>query len=234
MVASSVARISPLLQGRNGYLPSIGWRDRFLVEKEKKNKQNRTEIQNKNQRKMKPLCKQGQGLAPIPCKNMLENLQTNMGYIKLNKQNKINILTSFGGMGHHALAGRSTSLSLSWQWGSYGSMEGWMRGSVGGLRDKGSQGIHSGSITVCKGENVLRGTPTPLFIAFLGHFRVLSPWLGLQPLSPYLQLLLGFLAPLRGFKPFFSFLILFKGVGVQWGEMRVVHGCPWVVQAMQS
>ena len=25
------------------------------------------------------------------------------------------------------------------------------RGSVGGLRDKGSQGIHLGSITVCKG-----------------------------------------------------------------------------------
>ena len=38
-------------------------------------------------------------------------------------------------MGHHALAWRSTS--LSWQWGSYGSMGGWMRGSVGGLRENG-------------------------------------------------------------------------------------------------
>ena len=25
-----VEGISPLLQGRNGYLPSIGWKDRFL------------------------------------------------------------------------------------------------------------------------------------------------------------------------------------------------------------
>ena len=40
---------------------------------------------------------------------------------------------------------------LSWQWGSYGSKGKWMRGSVGVLRDKWSQGIHSGSITVCKG-----------------------------------------------------------------------------------
>ena len=88
---------------------------------------------------------------------MLENLQTNNGNLqakiglrKLNKQDKTNIIPSFGGMGHHALAWRSTS--VSWQCGSYGSMGGWMRGSVGGLRDKGSQGIHSGSITVCKGE----------------------------------------------------------------------------------
>ena len=28
MVASSVAGISPLLQGRNSYLPSIGWKGR--------------------------------------------------------------------------------------------------------------------------------------------------------------------------------------------------------------
>ena len=30
-----------------------------------------------------------------------------------------------------------------------------------------------------QGRSVLRVTPTPLFIAFLGLFRVLSPWLGL-------------------------------------------------------
>ena len=45
-----------MLQGRNGYLLSIGWKDRFLVVNAKKNKQNR------NQRKMKPLCTQGYGL----------------------------------------------------------------------------------------------------------------------------------------------------------------------------
>ena len=37
MVASLVARISPLLQGRNGYLPSIGRKGRFLQVKCKKN-----------------------------------------------------------------------------------------------------------------------------------------------------------------------------------------------------
>ena len=38
-----------------------------------------------------------------------------------------------------------------------GAMDQWKmeeRGSVGGLRDKGSQCIHLGSITVCKGEVV--------------------------------------------------------------------------------
>ena len=43
------------------------------------------------------------------------NLQAMMGLIKLNKQDKMNIMPSFGGMGYHALAWRSTS--LSWQWG---------------------------------------------------------------------------------------------------------------------
>ena len=83
---------------------------------------------------------------------------------------------SLNGMGHHALAWRSTSFG----WGSYGSMEdgGWRRGSVGGLRDKGSQGIH-GQHNSMQGRSVLRVTPTPLFIDFLGLFRVLSPWLGL-------------------------------------------------------
>ena len=65
---------------------------------------------------------------------------------------------------------------LSWQWGSYGSKGEWMRGSVGGLRGKWSQGIHLGSITVCKGGIVLRVTPHPPFIVFPRDFRVLSPW----------------------------------------------------------
>ena len=30
MVSNSVAGISPLLQGRNGFLSSIGWKDRVL------------------------------------------------------------------------------------------------------------------------------------------------------------------------------------------------------------
>ena len=41
------------------------------------------------------------------------------------------------------------------------------RGDVGGLRDKGSQGIN-GQHNSMQGKNVLRVTPTPLFIAFLG------------------------------------------------------------------
>ena len=78
------------------------------------------------------------------------NLQTNNALEKINKQHKQQAIPSLDGMGHHALAWRSTSLSC--QWGSNGSMGGWMRGSVGGLRDKWSQGVHSGSIIVCKGE----------------------------------------------------------------------------------
>ena len=54
----------------------------------------------------------------------------------------------------------------------------WRRGNVGGLRDKGSQGIHMQHNNM-QGRSDLRVTPTPLFIAFLGDFRVLSTWLGL-------------------------------------------------------
>ena len=43
----------------------------------------------------------------------------------------------------------------------------WMRGSVGGLRDKGSQGIH-GQHNSMQGRSVLRVTPHPPFIAFWG------------------------------------------------------------------
>ena len=68
------------------------------------------------------------------------------------------------------------SLSLSWLGRSYGSME--ERRNVGGLRDKGSQGTH-GKHNSMQGKCCLRVTPHPPFIAFLGIFRVLSPWLGL-------------------------------------------------------
>ena len=68
-------------------------------------------------------------------------------------------------MDHHALAWRSTSLLAMGELWCKGK---WMRGSVSGLRGKWSQGIHSGSITVCKGGIFLRLIPTPLFIAFLG------------------------------------------------------------------
>ena len=51
-------------------------------------------------------------------------------------------------MGHHALAWRSTSLFAMGELWLKGKMDEW---SVGGLRDKWSQGIHSGNITVCKG-----------------------------------------------------------------------------------
>ena len=89
-----------------------------------------------------------------------------MGYetTKLLKQihEQTMVYLLFGAMGHHALAGRSTSLG----WGSYGSMEMEER-SVGGLRDKGSQGIH-GQHNSMQGKSCLRVTPIPLFIAFLG------------------------------------------------------------------
>ena len=41
------------------------------------------------------------------------------------------------------------------------------RRDVGGLIDKGSQGIH-GKHNNMQGKSFLRVTPTPLFIAFLG------------------------------------------------------------------
>ena len=77
-------------------------------------------------------------------------------------------------MGHHALACGNTPLldgraMAQWRW---------RRGSVGGLRDKGSQGIH-GYHNSMQGRSVLRVTPHPPFIAFLRGFRVLSPWSGI-------------------------------------------------------
>ena len=81
-------------------------------------------------------------------KNMLNNKPANKQWIRQNQINntKQQVIPSLDGMGHHVLAWRSTSLER----GSYGSMGGWMRGRVNGLRRKWSQGTHLGSITVCK------------------------------------------------------------------------------------
>ena len=51
-------------------------------------------------------------------------------------------------------------------------------GDVGGLRVKGSQGIH-GKHNSMQGKSSFRVTPTPPFIAFFRIFRVLSPWSGI-------------------------------------------------------
>ena len=72
------------------------------------------------------------------------------------------------------------------------------RGDVGGLRNKGSQGIH-GQHNNIQGRIPLRVTPTPLFIAFLGLFRVLSPFFGLLAPSALS------LAPFGGFRSFEGF-----------------------------
>ena len=58
-----------------------------------------------------------------------------------------------------------------------GKMSG-REGDVGGLRGKESQGIH-GQHKSMQEKSCLRVIPHPPFIAFLGTFRVLSPWSGL-------------------------------------------------------
>ena len=191
MVTNSVAWISPLLQGRNGYLLSIGRKGRFLVVKCSKNGQK--EKQNRKRKNgWKPLCKHYKGLAPGTCKQHVRNqnscktsqvinLQINHGLesklpTKTNIENdKLYLLFGWNGPPCPSL-----EKHLSWM-GELWLNGGWRRGSVGGLRHKGSQGIH-GQHNSMQGRSVLRVTPTPLFIAFLGLFRVLSPWLGLQPL----------------------------------------------------
>ena len=65
------------------------------------------------------------------------NLQTNIGWIKLNKQDKKQIIPSFGGMGHHSLAWRSTSLSL----GNEGAMAQWEDGGEGVWVDLETNGL---------------------------------------------------------------------------------------------
>ena len=50
---ATVVGISPLLQGKNGYLPSIGRKGRFLQEKFKKNGQS----QNKEQKGRKEMAR---------------------------------------------------------------------------------------------------------------------------------------------------------------------------------
>ena len=78
-------------------------------------------------------------------------------------------------MGYHAL-GLEAPLSL-WD----GSL------ACGAMEERESEWLerkmvlrHSlGKHNSMQGRNELRVTPTPLFIPFLGIFRVLSPWLGL-------------------------------------------------------
>ena len=48
MVASSVVGISPLLQGRNGYLPFIGWKGKVPGGGCKESKQEKKENRNQN------------------------------------------------------------------------------------------------------------------------------------------------------------------------------------------
>ena len=94
---------------------------------------------------------------------------------KTHKQ--IAVYLFFGAMGHHALAGGSTSLSHSAMeeelWLN-GECE-WKRGGCGWLERQRGLKESMGSITVCK-RSVLRVTPHPPFIDFFWGFRVLSPW----------------------------------------------------------
>ena len=62
MVANFVAGISPLLQGRNGYLPSIGQKDRVPGGYARKTKQKGNK---EHKRKKWKLCTQG--YTPEPC-----------------------------------------------------------------------------------------------------------------------------------------------------------------------
>ena len=79
-------------------------------------------------------------------------------------------------MGHHALAWRSTSIL------EMGEL--WIKGKMDerecGLLERQTVSRHPlWKHNNIQGRNDLRVTPTPLFISFLGLFRVLSPWLGL-------------------------------------------------------
>ena len=62
-------------------------------------------------------------------------------------------------MGHHALA---LGAPLKWN-GSFGSMEKRRSGRVNDLRGKGSQGTHTGSITIGR-EGVFSERSPPLYL----------------------------------------------------------------------
>ena len=119
---------------------------------------------------------------PITCKQLLEtrNLQkhvrhkpANKNGLDKNKETKQNthVYLLFDGIGPPC-PGLKKHLSLL-DGGAMAQCR-WRRGSVGGLRDKGSQGIHMQHNSM-QGRSVLRVTPHPPFIAFFGVFRVLSP-----------------------------------------------------------
>ena len=97
---------------------------------------------------------------------------------KQNKQIKMHknkLYLTWVEMGHHALAHGSTSLLVGKQW--LGEME-MKEMESGWFESKRSQSIH-GQHNNMQMRSVLRVTPHPPYISFLGTFRVLSPWSGL-------------------------------------------------------
>ena len=80
MVASFVAGISPLLQGRNGYLLSIIRKDRFLVVNAK-NKQKQNKEQPKKEEMETPL-QTWLGFSSNNLQEHVMNLQTNNGNLQ--------------------------------------------------------------------------------------------------------------------------------------------------------
>ena len=128
-----LAGICPLLQGRNGYLSSIGWKGRFLVVKCKKNGQKLKQNRNKRNGMETPLQTllgfsssylQTTCWKPKYPQNKLGDKPANKPWIRKQIHKRTLVYLLFDGMGHHALAWRSTSLG----WGSYGSMENWGEG----------------------------------------------------------------------------------------------------------
>ena len=83
MVASSIARISPLLQGNNGYLLSIGWKDRFLVVNVENKSKNKINNKNGEQKERTPL-QTMKGFSSNTLEEHVRNLQTNHGNLQGN------------------------------------------------------------------------------------------------------------------------------------------------------
>ena len=113
----------------------------------------------------KPLYKQCQGLTPATYKQLLEikdlqnklrnkparkyGLENNQATKKKHEQIKVYLF--FGAMGHHALAGRSTSLShLAMEELWLNREDEWKRGGCGWLERKRGLKASMANITVCK------------------------------------------------------------------------------------
>ena len=87
MVARFVVGISPLLQSRNSYLPSIGWKGRVPggCARKTERKYAEIEIKNKNENKQNPSAHKVMGYAPRPCIQLLEkpkDLQVSKGNLQ--------------------------------------------------------------------------------------------------------------------------------------------------------